>query len=650
MLSKIELPDVYSWFMKDTNTTTIKNLSDNQILNFACNANNLFAKTNLIETKPDLSLSRLVVVGTQSSGKSSVLNSIIGIDFLPTGKNMVTRTPLDIRLIKIVDKTDGWVEFGHYDNADWVCDAKVSIKIPTPTTEEISKIRAIIAKLTTELAGVGMNISPEPILVKIYSPEVPNLNLIDLPGLTMVACTDKGQPEDIRERIEQLVTSYIKDSKTIIIAVMQAKSDLETDLGLALIKKHDANGRRTIGVLTKPDLMNFETHIGDYLTNNISKNLMLTYGYYVVKNRTDKEATTMNILQGFEAEKNYFMSHSEYKKTIYKDRIGIQNLTENLSKILIAAISELIPSVMSEIMELEVKINKKIDQMGLNLPTTKEGKLSVLNKYVSNYYSRFYDSIESRGNILNTGKQIKDIFVEYRKELDAIHPFNNSKIYTDEYFKHIISSFEGNHMSFHIPPIQVLESCMTDPQYRPIYILQDKSLRCVDSVCETLIDLIKKISQLEEFSQFPPLSNHIINSLIENVITELKSKSKHKILEVLKHEEDYIWTDSKEFSEALTKINISNNQKFDSSIIKQLLEVYYKTVVNTVSNMIPKIIMSNIVREMEKSVLPYLFQHVVTEDKINLLREDETVEKQRKYYLDISANIESIKKNFSKNY
>src|SRR5438309_4277084 len=198
-----------------------------------------------------------------------------------------------------------------------------------------------------------MNINSKPIIFDIYSSHVPNLSLVDLPGLTMVACIDKGQPADIKERIENLVISYIKQPKTIILAIIQSKSDLETDLGLALIKKYDVEGQRIIGVLTKPDLMNNETHIGEYLSNNISKNLMLTYGYYVVKNRNGQEMKDSHIIKGFELEKGYFDNHTEYKKLIYKDRVGTANLTNSLSKILISSITEMLPFVMTEIISLE---------------------------------------------------------------------------------------------------------------------------------------------------------------------------------------------------------------------------------------------------------------------------------------------------------
>ena len=106
----------------------------------------------------------------------------------------------------------------------------------------------------------------------------------------MVACTDKGQPKDIKDKIRHLVGSYINHKNTIILAVMPARTDLEADIALDLIKQYDPKGIRTIGILTKVDLMNDNTDIVKYLENNVSKDLQLKYGYYAVRNRTPKEA------------------------------------------------------------------------------------------------------------------------------------------------------------------------------------------------------------------------------------------------------------------------------------------------------------------------------------------------------------------------
>jgi hypothetical protein len=638
--------NIYNWFSKDQAINCIKSLSENQILNLANSINGILNETKFTDSTSKLSLPKLVVVGTQSSGKSSVLNGLIGMDILPTGKNMITRTPLNINMYKLDNNKDGWIEFGCYNKEGYNTDIKIPIDVPKPTNEQVNQIREFIKEKTIQLAGNGMNISDKEIILKIHSPYVPNLSLIDLPGLTMLAQIDKGQPSNIKEKIEGLVTKYIKQRRTIILTIMQARPDLETDLGLHLVKKYDNTDQRTIGVLTKPDLMSTGEHIGKYLTNSISKNLMLTYGYYAIRGRSNKEIQEMDILKGFDMEKEYFSTHPEYSKSLYSDRIGMINLTFNLNKILVTAISEIIPSVMTEIISLESTVNKKLDSMGCDLPITKEGKISVLNRYVSNFNSRFMDSIESRGTILNIGKRIKEIFIQYRNNIRQCKPFRDTDKYNDEYYKNIISSFEGNHMSYSTPPVQVLEACMTDEKLKPIMILREPTIICVDDICDLLIYLLNDISKLDEFIQYRPLAKYISSIVIDSIISKLKMKTKDKIREIFTNEESYIWTDDQNFIKILQS---TTSKEFNTDTITELLEGYFKCITEHIAHMAPKIIMNNIIRQIQRKLLAFLIQNIVNEDKIYLLKEDDEIEKQRTYYNDLRDRIHTIKKTFSNN-
>ncbi|AYV76902.1 MAG: dynamin family protein [Barrevirus sp.] len=644
-----QLTSVYGWLSGDKVTTGISQLSDNQVLRLSNDINGLFSETKLLQDNNGdidinkLTLPQIVVCGTQSSGKSSVLNSIISMDILPTGKTMVTRTPLSLRLHQLSpDTKEGLVEFGNYETGTFISEKKISITVPIPTENEIKTIRDFIMAKTDEICGVGMNISTKPITINIYSPNVPNLSLVDLPGLTVVACQDKGQPVDIKDRIEALVSSYLKQERTIVLLVMQAKCDLETDLALGLIKKHDSGNQKIIGVLTKPDLMNMDTHIGDYLCNNISKNLKLAFGYYVVKNRSN---LSIDIFKGLELEKEYFINHNEYKKSIYKDKLGTVNLTQNLNKILVSEITDLLPSVINELIIMENKLNEKLEKFGKLVPETKEAKLLFLNKFVSSFYYKFVDSIESRGSTLNTGKLIKDTFVNFRNELADIKPFSNKKIYNSEYFKIIVSNYEGNHMTVNIPTIQVLEATMDDPYQRPIYQLQKRCLKVVDSVSDLLVQLIKNIMTNDiEFNQFPQLSNTIVNSLIDDIIVKNRSVAKELINKLLQNEENYIWTDNKEFQETLKKSSAISGP----DTLTELLESYFSSIKVIISHCVPKIIMTEIVKEIQTSSLSFLLGHIVCEDKLVLLKQDEELEKQRLYYWDLKSRVQTIKNTFKK--
>jgi len=307
-----------------------------------------FFKVIFQEGRDSIEIPRIVTVGSQSSGKSSLLNGILSFDLLPTGKNMVTRTPLHLELIP-KENSENIAEFGRYIGGSWESSKQLSFSLPNPTEEEQKEIVSTIEKMTVNIVGNNSNISDIPIHLKIYSKDIPNLTLIDLPGLTMVACTDRGQPKDIKDKIRALVGKYIKSESTIILAVMPARTDIEADIALELIKQYDPNGDRTVGVLTKVDLMNDNTDIIDYLKNNVSKDLQLNYGYYAVRNRTTSETKTMSAIEGFRVEKEYFKKHPTYGQLLDDSRLGIPNMTTSISNILVNKIKESLPFVLGQI-------------------------------------------------------------------------------------------------------------------------------------------------------------------------------------------------------------------------------------------------------------------------------------------------------------
>ena len=628
---------IYSWFSSDS--VNIKNLANNEILQIANELNGLFSEVN--DNNHKISLPKIVVVGTQSSGKSTVLNAIMALDILPTGRNMVTRTPLDIRLHK---NKDAKIEMGYYSDNGWNCEKNIQLTLPNATKEEIDIIRHYISTKTIELAGDQMNISKTPIYLKIYSPNVPDLSLVDLPGLIMVACTDKGQPKNMPEQIEKLVESYVKDQNTITLSVMQARSDLETDLGLALIKKYKCS--KTIGVLTKPDLMNNDCHVGNYLSggNNISKDLMMDHGYFTVKNKSASDNEEYDILKIIELEKKYFSSHWEYAKPLYQNRIGYNSLIKELTKILINAIRDSMPNAFQKLAEIENDLVRKQLMLGKNPPTTKEGQLVELNSYVNNFNKIFNDCIESNGTsngtLNNMGKDIRIIFEQYRSIIEKIKPFiKTENSYTDDYFNEMIAGFEGYHLSSYVSPVILLERCITDNRYKPINSLKRPSLECLENTSKILTTGIQRILSQVEFSKYPQLGNLIIKQVIENLIVPYIKQAENEIDNFLQIEIDYIWTDEPQFIEMLNKVTITNNND-----LRNLLSSYFETIKKNIKNYLPKLIMSFIIRNLQKNMINYLSSYIVQENKISLLKEDPKIEEERQYCDSVLFKIQTIKK------
>ena len=125
-------------------------------------------RTNLTNS---IQLPQLVVVGAQSTGKSSVLESIIGREFLPRGQGIVTRCPIVLQLNNTPKGTEEYVEF---------------LSKKGQKFKDWAVVRSEIELQQQAIAGPKKQISSSPITVKIFSPNVVNLTLVDLPGLTKV--------------------------------------------------------------------------------------------------------------------------------------------------------------------------------------------------------------------------------------------------------------------------------------------------------------------------------------------------------------------------------------------------------------------------------------------------------------------------------
>jgi replication fork clamp-binding protein CrfC len=184
-----------------------------------------------------IDLPQIAVVGAQSTGKSSVLESIVGRDFLPRGSGIVTRRPLILQC-QHISEGDDYATFAHQGDKEF---------------RNFDAVRAEIEAETDRIAGKNKGVSNEPILLRIFSQNVLDLTLVDLPGLTKVAIGD--QDRSIPQLIKEIVTNVIKSPNCIILAVSAGNTDLANSDSLKLAREVDPRGDRTIGVITKLDIM-----------------------------------------------------------------------------------------------------------------------------------------------------------------------------------------------------------------------------------------------------------------------------------------------------------------------------------------------------------------------------------------------------------
>lgn len=604
----------------------LTNLTDTKILEIGKSINSISSDIKLNDT---LLIPSLVVVGSQSSGKSSVLNGILSMDILPTGKSMVTRTPLNLDLIQT--ETDMFAEFGKYQNSNWIKTKKIKLTNPLPTPIEIEHIHKEIESQTIQKAGSEMNISDEEINLKIYSPFVPNLNLIDLPGLTMVACTDKGQPKDIKIKIRNLIEKYIKQPKNIMLCVMPAREDLEADVALDLCKDFDKEGLRTIGILTKVDLMNQGNNVVNYLEGNVSRDLILKYGYFAIKNRNKEDMLTKNIHEGISDESQYFKNNQNYKSRNIQDKLGIINLSKTLSTILLDNIKQSIPNLISEIKTLQMENEKLISNLGDHVPTDESSKASIMNQIINYINQQFTNNIEKRGSEINCGRRLKDIFINYRLSLQELEPFENVE---DKYLNDIISNSEGNHMTFSTPTIEVLESCLKDKNLKIFETILPLSNQCVKEIMNELKELLNKLLEIDSIKRFPKLVTLLRETIIIDILNKNELETIHKINEIIEIEKNYIWTDDPNFVDTLknNQHKFSNSNSNNTQILRNLCQEYFNSINYVIQHSIPKCIMLFLVKNTQNKIQSLLFNKTNDKKYLDFLVEDpEQNQKRIKY-------------------
>ncbi|CAI0557254.1 unnamed protein product [Linum tenue] len=289
-----------------------------------------------------IDLPQVAVVGSQSSGKSSVLEALVGRDFLPRGSDICTRRPLVLQLVQTKRKGDGieeeWGEFLHR---------------PDMRFYDFSEIRREIEAVTAKEAGDNKGVSDKQIRLKIFSPNVLDMTLVDLPGITKVPVGD--QPTDIESRIRTMIMSYIKKPSCLILAVTAANADLANSDALQIAGIADPDGYRTIGIITKLDIMDRGTDARNLL---LGKVIPLRLGYVGVVNRSQEDINlNRTIKDALAAEERFFRSHPVYNSLA--DRCGIPQLAKKLNHILVQHIKGILPVLKSRISDALVSVAKE---------------------------------------------------------------------------------------------------------------------------------------------------------------------------------------------------------------------------------------------------------------------------------------------------
>lgn len=175
---------------------------------------------------------------------------------------------------------------------------------------------------------------------------------------------------------------YISDERTIILCVVPANQDLSTSDGIQMAMQIDKEGNRTIGVITKIDIMDKGTDARSMLEN---EEIPLKLGYFGVKNRSQEDFNTKkSIDQMRKDEKAFFTSHPLYG-AMDQTILGIESLTNKLTQVLFSQIREHLPKILAEIKARYIRSEEKLKELGAKVPEDNSSKFNLLWQLISDY-------------------------------------------------------------------------------------------------------------------------------------------------------------------------------------------------------------------------------------------------------------------------
>ncbi|XP_046694814.1 dynamin-1a isoform X6 [Silurus meridionalis] len=554
----------------------------------------------------NLDLPQIAVVGGQSAGKSSVLENFVGKDFLPRGSGIVTRRPL---VLQLINSPTEFAEFLH-------CKGK--------KFTDFDEVRQEIEAETDRATGQNKGISPVPINLRVYSPNVLNLTLVDLPGMTKVPVGD--QPADIEHQIKEMLMQFVTKDNCLLLAVSPANSDLANSDALKIAKEVDPQGLRTIGVITKLDLMDEGTDARDILENKL---LPLRRGYIGVVNRSQKDIDgRKDITAAMAAERKFFLSHPAYRHLA--DRMGTAYLQKALNQQLTNHIRDTLPGLRSKLQSQLLSIEKEVEEYKNFRPDDPSRKTKALLQMVQQFSVDFEKRIEGSGDQIETyelsgGARINRIFHER-------FPFELVKMEFDEKelrkeISYAIKNIHGIRTGLFTPDM-AFETIVK----RQIAKIKAPCQKCVDMVISELVNTVRQCTK--KLAQYPMLREEM-ERIVTQHIRDREGRTKEQVMLLIDIELAYMNTNHEDF------IGFANAQQRSSQMSKK------KAAGNQGQDEIMVIrkgwLTINNISIMKGGAKEYWF--VLTAESLSWYKDDE--EKEKKYMLQVdNLKFRDVEKSF----
>ncbi|VTJ71727.1 Hypothetical predicted protein [Marmota monax] len=502
-----------------------------------------------------IQLPQIVVVGTQSSGKSSVLESLVGRDLLPRGTGIVTRRPLILQLVHVSpeDKRKTTGEENGVEAEEWGKFLHTKNKLYT----DFDEIRQEIENETERISGNNKGVSPEPIHLKIFSPNVVNLTLVDLPGMTKVPVGD--QPKDIELQIRELILRFISNPNSIILAVTAANTDMATSEALKISREVDPDGRRTLAVITKLDLMDAGTDAMDVLMGRV---IPVKLGIIGVVNRSQLDINNKKSVTDSIRDEYAFL---QKKYPSLANRNGTKYLARTLNRLLMHHIRDCLPELKTRINVLAAQYQSLLNSYGEPV----DDKSATLLQLITKFATEYCNTIEGTAKYIETselcgGARICYIFHEtFGRTLESVDPLgglNTIDILT------AIRNATGPRPALFVPEVS-FELLVK----RQIKRLEEPSLRCVELVHEEMQRIIQHCSNYstQELLRFPKLHDAIVE-VVTCLLRKRLPVTNEMVHNLVAIELAYINTKHPDFADACGLMNNNIEEQRRNRLAREL--------------------------------------------------------------------------------
>ncbi|XP_034371229.1 dynamin-1-like protein isoform X22 [Arvicanthis niloticus] len=422
---------------------------------------------------------------------------------------------------------------------------------------DFDEIRQEIENETERISGNNKGVSPEPIHLKVFSPNVVNLTLVDLPGMTKVPVGD--QPKDIELQIRELILRFISNPNSIILAVTAANTDMATSEALKISREVDPDGRRTLAVITKLDLMDAGTDAMDVLMGRV---IPVKLGIIGVVNRSQLDINNKKSVTDSIRDEYAFL---QKKYPSLANRNGTKYLARTLNRLLMHHIRDCLPELKTRINVLAAQYQSLLNSYGEPV----DDKSATLLQLITKFATEYCNTIEGTAKYIETselcgGARICYIFHEtFGRTLESVDPLgglNTIDILT------AIRNATGPRPALFVPEVS-FELLVK----RQIKRLEEPSLRCVELVHEEMQRIIQHCSNYstQELLRFPKLHDAIVE-VVTCLLRKRLPVTNEMVHNLVAIELAYINTKHPDFADACGLMNNNIEEQRRNRLAREL--------------------------------------------------------------------------------